>query len=527
MVDDEDRCYRAVCSRDARFDGCFFTAVLSTGIYCRPSCPATTPRREHVRFYRSAAAAQLGGFRACKRCRPDAAPGSPDWDRRGDLAGRAVRLIADGVVERCGVPGLAHHLAVSERHLHRVLLAEVGAGALALARAQRATTARILAETTDLPFAQVAFASGFSSIRQFNDTVQAVYAASPTALRHAARRRRTSGRRRPAVGACEPLDRPSACPGAVTVRLPARPPCDLASLFAFLAVRAVPGVEEVTQEGAYRRVLDLPGGPGLVTLTPGSADQSADQPVVWCTLQLTDLTDLPVAVRRCRRLLDLDADPVAIAEVLTTDPLIGPLVEANPGRRVPGHVDGAELAVRAVLGQQVSVAGARTLTARLVAALGQPVDDPVGGLTHRFPTVDAVAGAPDDLLALPASRRVALRSVAAAIAAGELQLGAGADRRRADAVLRAVPGIGPWTASYVAMRGLGDPDAFLAGDLVVQRAIGHRLGAAGSVTPAAATALAERWRPWRSYAVVHLWASSSTGATSHTSGATGPATEER
>ncbi len=476
---DPDRCYRAVQSRDGRFDGWFVIAVTSTHIYCRPSCPAMTPKRSNARFYPTAAAAQREGFRACKRCRPDASPGSPEWNVRADLVGRAMRLIADGVVDRDGVGGVARRLGVSERHLHRLLTSEVGAGPLALARAQRAQTARILLETTDLPVTQVAFAAGFASVRQFNDTLREVFASTPTQLRQGSRHG-TGG----------------AGPGSIALRLPYRPPFAGAALVDFLAERAVPGIEEV-REGAYRRSLRLPNGTGVVELTPAEG-------YVACVLRLADLRDLGAAVQRCRRLLDLDADPVAVDAELGSDALLAPLVAAAPGRRVPGHVDGSELAVRAVLGQQVSVAGARTLAGRLVARFGAELPTEDGRLTHVFPEPVVLAEAPDADLAMPASRRRALRSLTRALADQEIVIDAGTDRAELEARLLALPGIGPWTAGYIALRGTGDPDAFLPSDLGVRHAL-EQLGQAAD--PAAATSRAERWRPWRAYALQHLWAS--------------------
>ena len=467
MIEDQDRCYRAVVSRDRRFDGVFYTGVLTTGIYCRPSCPAVTPRRRNVRFFPSAAAAQAAGLRACKRCRPDTTPGSPEWDVRADVAGRAMRLVNDGVVERSGVSGLAARLGYSERQLNRVLTATLGAGPLALARARRAQTARILVETTALPLADVAFAAGFGSVRQFNDTMRETYGVAPSALR----------RLPVAAGG-----------GDVELRLAVREPFDGPALLDFLRARAVPGVEEADRT-TYRRTLRLPGGPAVVALTPLPSS-------VRCVLTLTALADLPVAVERCRRLLDLDADPVAVADALAADRLLRPLVRKRPGLRVPGAVDGAELAVRAVLGQQVSVAAARTLAGRLVAAYGDPLPAPSGTLTHLFPTPAALAAAPS--LPVPAARARALRALTGALADGSLSLDRGVDRAAATAALLALPGIGPWTASYVALRALGDPDAFLPTDLGVRSALGP------SVDPAAA---AEAWRPWRSYALLHLWTS--------------------
>jgi len=477
VIADVEGCYRAARSRDHRFDGWFVVAVTSTGIYCRPSCPARTPKRANVRFFPTTAAAQGAGFRSCKRCRPDATPGSPEWDVRADVVARAMRLIADGVVDREGVAGLARRVGYSPRQLHRLLAAEVGAGPLALARAQRAADARTLIETTDLPFGEVAFAAGFGSVRQFNDTVLAVFGTSPGGLR-AARRAPTTG----------------GGPGTITLRLPYRAPMATGAVLGFLGTRAVAGVEEATASG-YRRTLDLPRAPGL-------ADLAAVDGHVRCRLTLGDQRDLGAAVRRCRHLLDLDADPEAVDGQLGQDPVLGPLVAATPGLRVPGAVSGDELAVRAVLGQQVSVAGARTIAGRLTAALGEPLPVPDGGLTHLFPRAAAVAAADDTLLPMPAARRRALRGLAGALADGRIVLDPGADREEVRARLLALPGIGPWTASYVAMRALGDPDAFLATDLGVRRAL-ERQGRSGA--PADAEREAERWRPWRSYALAHLW----------------------
>ncbi|MGH8892900.1 MAG: DNA-3-methyladenine glycosylase 2 family protein [Actinomycetes bacterium] len=477
---DHETCYRAVSSRDARFDGWFVTAVTTTGIYCRPSCPATTPRRRNVTFHPTAAAAQLAGFRACRRCRPDASPGSPEWNVRSDTVARAMRLIADGAVDRLGVAGLADRLGYSDRQLHRLLTAEVGAGAQSLARAQRAHTARILVETTRMAFSEVAFAAGFASIRQFNDTVRTVFAASPRELRAAAERRPHTAR--PA-------------PGTLSLRLPVRPPFDGAGLMRMLASKSVPGVE-AADGSTYQRALQLPHGEATVSLRP-----AADH--VLCELGLTDPRDVVPAVARARRLLDLDADSAAVDGVLATDPLLAPLVAAWPGVRVPGAVDGIEMAVKAVVGQQVSVAGARTVTARLVRTYGKPVSGPApDGVSHHFPTADALAAADPDSMPMPRSRGRTLVALCAAVADGRLDVDAGADRDETTAGLLALPGVGPWTADYVRMRALGDPDVLLTTDLGVRRGL-ERLGAAGD--PSAAAAHGDRWRPWRSYALIHLW----------------------
>ena len=475
---DFDSCYRALESRDGRFDGLFVVGVRTTRIYCRPSCPTPThPKRQNVGFYRTAAAAQLAGLRACKRCRPDAVAGSPEWDTRGDLVGRAMRLLGDAVVDREGVPGLARRLAVSERHLNRLLVDELGAPPLALARAQRAQTARVLIETTDLPFRDIAFAAGFGSVRQFNDTIREVFAGTPSELRLARRNGRP----------CEP--------GRLTLRLPVRTPFDGASLVAWLGARAVSGVEAV-DGSVYRRALRLPGGTGVVSLEP-----AADH--VVATFCLTALADLATAVYRCRRLLDLDADPEAVAGALASDPAIGPIAAANPGRRVPGSVDGMESAIRAVLGQQISVTGARTIAGRLVVSLGTSLDEPDDELSHVFPTAETLAEADLAGFGLTGARQRTVRELARRIATGSIALDPGVDRDEARRQLLDVPGIGPWTAGYVALRALGDPDVFPAEDLGVLTAAA-RLGLPTS--PRELAAHAERWRPWRSYATHHLWA---------------------
>jgi AraC family transcriptional regulator, regulatory protein of adaptative response / DNA-3-methyladenine glycosylase II len=501
MMDDEQR-YQAAASKDARFDGVFFTAVRTTGIYCRPSCPAITPKRTNVTFYPTAAAAQQAGYRACKRCRPDASPGSPEWNVRSDVAGRAMRLIADGAVDRDGVPGLAARLGYSPRQVGRVLAAEVGAGPLALARAQRARTGRVLVETTALAMGDIAFAAGFASIRQFNATMHEVYDTPPSVLRERAVRRGAGGGARRVVGGQGPGTASGVAAGALCLRLPFRPPIDLARVFGFLAARAVPGVEVVTA-AAYSRTISLPNGPGVLRLRIVPAENWVE-----CSLALADLRDVTAAVQRCRRLLDLDADPLAISGYLESDPVIGPLARACPGRRAVGAVDGDEIALRAVLGQQVTVAAARRLAGQLTALGGRPLPQatPVGddeSLTHVFPDAATVAGLDPETLPMPRSRARALVGLAEALASGAVCLDPGADREEAAARLLALPGIGPWTVGYIRMRALSDPDAFPVGDAGVLRALrllGHHPGA-GSGAGAA-----ESWRPWRSYAVHQLWA---------------------
>lgn len=467
-MNDDDR-YQAVLARDPRFDGVFYTAVRTTGIFCRPSCPAVTPKRANVGFYATAAAAQSAGFRACRRCRPDATPGSPEWNVRGDLVARTMRLIGDGVVEREGVVGLARRVGYSERQVNRALVAELGAGPLAIARCNRAHLARVLVETTRLPLAEIAFAAGFGSVRQFNDTMRRTYALSPRALRQA---------RRPAAG-------------RLSLRLAVRRPFDADGLIGFLRPRAIEGVEHVGDR-RYARAIQLPHGPGVVDL------ELTDE-TVYARLELTALADLQAAVQRCRRLLDLDADPSAVDATLAGDPLLATLVEQRPGVRVPGQVDGFEVAVRAIVGQQVSVAGAATILSRMAAGHGEQVELPLAvelGLTRTFPSPAAIARLSPDGFSMPRSRAAALLAVARASAAGELILDPGADREDTRQALLALPGIGPWTADYVRLRAFNDPDVMMTTDLVLKRALRtHEIGIERT----------ERWRPWRSYAALHLW----------------------
>ena len=478
ISNDFDLCYRAICSRDQRFDGRFFTAVMTTGIYCRPICPAPTPHAPHVRFYPCAAAAEAAGFRACRRCHPEASPGSPDWNMRADLVARALHLIADGVMDSEGVAGLAQRLSVSERHLHRELVAEVGVGPLVLARTRRAQTARLLIDQTGLPLTTIAFTAGFASIRQFNASMQSVFGCAPSAFR----------RRTPPENRGE---------GKLTLRLHYRPPFDAQTLLAYLERRAIPGVEEV-EGNIYRRTVLLPHSRGIIELEPVEKMNA-----VLLRVQLDTLSDLSLLVQRCRQLFDLDAVPTAIAEVLGADPMLAPLVAANPGLRVPGAINGFELAVRAILGQQVSVAGARTLAGRLAAKFGTPLEQAQGNLTHYFPSPQTLAQADMQGLGLTGSRVAALQALAQAVAEEGLVLDRDADRERTVARLQQIPGVGPWTAAYIAMRALGDPDAFPATDLGLRHAFeqnGLPIDAKSVVQHA------EQWRPWRAYAVHHLWA---------------------
>lgn len=453
---DEETRYEAVRSRDGRFDGAFFFAVRTTGIYCRPSCPAVTPKRHNVRFFRTAAAAQGSGFRACRRCRPDAVPGSAEWNARADVVGRAMRLIGDGVVDREGVGGLAGRLGYSARQVQRQLTAELGAGPVALARAQRAHTARLLLQTTELPITEIAFASGFASVRQFNDTVRDVYATTPSGLREAAPGGRGARRGSPAAG--------------IPLRLAHRGPYQAGPVFDLLEREAVPGIEEVVGAlGArtYRRTLRLPYGHAVVAVEErtGGANGGA-RPGGWldARLRLTDPRDLTTGVQRLRRLFDLDADPYAVDERLAEDPRLAPLVAARPGLRSPGTADPAEAAVRALVG----TGGAE----RLVQRYGKVLDAPAGSLTRLFPEPAVLAGAE------PGGT---LGALATALADGAVRLDPGADRDDAVAALRALPGMRPEVVAEIRVRALGDPD--VAGP--------------GRDVP-------EGWRPWRSYAARHL-----------------------
>lgn len=496
---DHDRCYRALATRDARFDGQFIAGVHSTGIYCRPSCPATTPRPHNVRFYPTAAAAHEAGLRACKRCQPDAVPGNPQWNLRDDLAGRAMRLILDGTVERDGVGGLAHRLGYSARHLTRVLTEELGAGPLALARAHRAESARALLSATDLPVGQIAFAAGFSSIRQCNDTVREVYGVSPTALRALARR--DGLRVRAADLTTSSAPHPGTATGTtVTVRLAARDPFDGAGILRYLGDHAVAGVEDVTAD-SIRRWVRLPGGLADVTVT-----LDAQRAGVVCTARLEQVADLAPLTARIRRWFDLEADAAGIDAALGGDATLGPLVAASPGIRIPGALDPGEALLRTIVGQQVSLAGARTLLGRLVVATADRSPEATDDSTAPdallpFPTPARLAEVADQLAA-PVRRRDTLRDLATRLAEGTLSIDAGDSADELRARLRALPGIGPWTADYVAMRALGAPDILLSDDLVLLRALRHA-GLASTAREAAT--LGTQWAPWRSYATLHLW----------------------
>jgi AraC family transcriptional regulator, regulatory protein of adaptative response / DNA-3-methyladenine glycosylase II len=472
---DADGMYEAMVSRDRRFEGRFVVGVMSTGIYCRPGCPAPTPQRRNVRFFHCAAAAQAQGLRPCLRCRPDASPGTPAALGTPVTVTRALRLIEDGALDEAGIDTLAERLGVTARHLRRLFDQHIGAPPVAVALTRRAHFARKLLEETTLPMAEVAHASGFASLRRFNDAVRAAFQATPSALR-----RRAGG----------PPDTPGHAP--LVLELPYRAPFAYAEILAFLARRAIPGVERVGG-GSYARTLEIDGRPARLDVRR-CAD---DGPLLLSAWGVTG-GDLYGMVTRVRRLFDLDADPQRIDAHLIGDPRLAALVRARPGLRVPGAWDTFEITVRAILGQQVSVAGATTLSGRLVERFGRRVEGAEDGLTHLFPSPHALAEADVSAIGLPRLRAEAIRGLARAIAAGERPLD-GVDGR-----IR-VAGIGPWTEAYVAMRGGRDPDAFPAGDLALRRALGTEGEAAP--TERAVQELSETWRPWRAYAAMHLWRS--------------------
>ena len=493
-VTDFDERYRAISARDTRFDGQFVTAVRSTRIYCRPSCPARTPKPENVTFFPTSAAAHEAGYRACKRCLPEAAPGSPAWNLRGDTAARAMRLIANGVVEREGVPGLAARLGYSSRHLTRLLAAELGAGPLALARAHRAHTARMLLVGTDMPISDVAFSAGFASIRQCNDTIREVFGMTPgdLRLRRPSLPTPASGARGPGSGS---QDSSTVVPGVIDLVLPYRGPLDAAGIFAWMAARAVPGVEHATAT-SFARHLRMPGGPVWFEVTQDTASR------LHLRATVTALGDLAPLVSTVRRIFDLDADPLAIDVALSAHPELAPLVAKTPGIRVPGSADPHEMLIRAMIGQQITVVAARTALTALTEALGERVAGHDGGGGLLFPTMAAIAEHGAEVLRGPAARIRAITGAAAALADRSLTLTVGYDGGEQREALLAMPGIGPWTADYVRMRVLGDPDILLPGDVAL------RAGAAAAGLPGEARPLTEwaaRTAPWRSYLSAHLW----------------------
>ncbi len=480
---DHDACYRAVASRDARFDGRIFTGVKTTGIYCRPICPARTPKSQNMVFFTSAAAAQEAGFRPCLRCRPETAPDLGAWRGAANTVSRALSLIEMGALDDADVEALADRLGVGERQLRRLFQRHLGASPVAVAQTRRVLLAKQLIHETALPMAEVALASGFGSIRRFNETFQQLFRRPPSALRRA--------------GAPEVSSGPS---GEITLLPRYRPPYDWPGMLAFLRLRAIRGLE-VVEGDAYARTIALDGARGTLRVEPGPGD------TLKATIRFPKLSALPAIIARLRRVFDLAADPDAIGAQLSEDPALAPLVAARPGLRVPGAWDGFELAIRAVLGQQITVTAAINLAGKLVAAYGEPLSpaEAAPGLTHVFPAPERLAGADLATLGMPGARARALSSIAAAVAADPMIFGARRGLEEAIVTLRALPGVGEWTAQYIAMRELREPDAFPAADIGLLRALADEDGR--RPTPAELLARAERWRPWRAYAAQHLWAS--------------------
>ncbi len=480
MEMDAALCYEAIQSRDRRFDGRFFTAIVTTGVYCRPGCPARTPKPENILFFACAAAAEAAGFRPCMRCRPESSPGTPTWLAAAETVSRALRWIAEGVLDHGGrIDELAARLGLSARQLRRLFAEHLGASPVEFASARRTHFARRLIDETDLPMAETAFASGFESIRQFNHAMRETFQQTPTELRR---------RRRPPP----PGDR------YLVLRLPYRPPLAWGAMIEFLRARATPGVEAV-DHNTYRRTVEVGGRAGVLELMPAAGEH-----YLTLRLNIESHEGLIQVVERARRIFDLGADPLAIDERLAASPVLTRAVAATPGLRVPGVWDSFELAVRAILGQQITVQGATTLSGRLVRRFGTPVslgDDPA--LTHLFPSPAVLAHADLTTIGLPRARAEAIRGLAAAVAAGELVLDAPQGLDEAMPRLRALPGIGEWSAHYIAMRALREPDAFPATDLGLRRAVA---GDGAPVSDVVLRRMAEAWRPWRAYAAMYLWA---------------------
>jgi AraC family transcriptional regulator of adaptative response / DNA-3-methyladenine glycosylase II len=480
---DDDACYRAMSTRDARFDGRLFVGVRTTGVYCRPICPARTPLRKNVVFFSTATAAQAAGFRPCLRCRPETSPDLAAWRGTSNTVARALGLIEAGALDGAGMAALTDRLGVGERQLRRLFREHLGASPVAVAQTRRVLLAKQLIHETTLTMTEVAMAAGFGSVRRFNETFHHLFDRPPASLR----------RTKASVtdGAKE----------AVTLRLAYRPPYDWPSILSFLAMRAIPGVETVA-DGRYTRTIAIGGEQGLLAVEPGGGDW------LCATIRFRQLRALPTVIARIRRVFDLAADPVSIGEQLGEDPILAPLVRARPGLRVPGAWDGFELAVRAILGQQITVSAATGLAGKVVCAHGEALRDDLAslpGLTHVFPRADRLAGADLAALGMPRARAAALSSLAAAVVADPLIFGPRRGLDEAIAQLRSLSGIGEWTAQYIAMRELREPDAFPTGDIGLLRAMADAQGR--RPTPAGLLARAERWRPWRAYAALHLWAS--------------------
>ncbi len=481
MILDHQLCYSAMQSRDARFDGQFFTAVLTTGIYCRPICPALTPRPENVRFFISASAAEEEGFRPCLRCRPEASPGTPDWQGPSALVSRALRLIAEGVLDEAGVGGLAQRLNIGTRQLRRLFVKHLGAPPSSVAQTRRLHFAKKLIDETQLPMTEIAFCAGFSSVRRFNAAVRSAYDRSPTELRRTGR-----------SGHAEAGDL------NLRLRLSYRPPLDWPSLIQFLHARAIPGVESVERD-AYRRTVRVGNSVGVLELQHIEGEQ-----YLLLSVPPELSRSLMYISERMRTLFDLRADPLAITNHLRHDKQTSGLVERYPGLRVPGAWDGFEVAVRAILGQQVSVKAANTLAGRLVKKYGEPLQKAKGDqLAYLFPLPERLAEANLFDIGLMPGRAEAIRALATAVRNGDLNFSTAIGLEEAVERITDLPGVGPWTAHYIAMRALSEPDAFPAGDLGLRRAAAEIKGT--MLTESQLRQRAEAWRPWRAYAAMYLW----------------------
>jgi AraC family transcriptional regulator of adaptative response / DNA-3-methyladenine glycosylase II len=493
MTLDAARCYEALVSRDRRFDGRFFTGVVSTGIYCRPICPSRLPRLKNLRFFPCAAAAEAAGFRPCRRCHPEAAPGTPAWTGTSAVVSRALRLIADHGLDDSSVETLAGRLGLGDRHLRRLFATHLGASPIQVARARRVHFARTLLDDTRLPITQIAYAAGFQSLRQFNHAMRATFGRSPRELR-----RSSSGDVRPDPERRPPDERKPVQSGdqnELFIRLPYRPPLDWPQLLGFLRARATPGVEMV-DEDSYRRTIEVDGQPGCIDVRP-----DAHAHVLLMRIDIPRCDGLLGIVERARRLFDLSADPHAIAAQLGSDPLLRSVLRR--GIRVPGAWDPFEVAVRAVLGQQVSVKGATTMAGRVAEKFGRPIAGwSKHGLTRLSPTSAVLADANLESVGLPRARAATIRNLARAVGDGSVRLDASQGLEHVVAQLCEIPGVGPWTAQYIAMRALGEPDAFPSSDLGLRKAAGN---GHGPVPPAQLERMAERWRPWRAYAAMALW----------------------
>jgi len=491
---DHRACERARKTRDARFDGLFFTAVTSTGIYCRPTCPAPSPKAHNIRYYDSAAAAAAAGFRPCLRCRPEAAPGSPLHRAKSELVAGALRLIEQGALDAGSLPQLAARVGVGERHLRRVFAEELGASPLDVAATRRLLFAKQLLGETMLPMTTIAQAAGYASLRRFNTAVSAAYGKPPSALRKI---RTAAAAKR--SGASPNSESPLPNPSPITLRLPYRAPYDFAHLAEFYARRAIPGVERV-EVGEYRRSFVLDDVPGWFAVAPIAGDSA-----LALRVHHPKASALAALAARVKRMFDADADPRALASVFRRSELLAPLIRRWPGQRLPGAWEGFELAVRAVLGQQVSVAAARTLAARVAATYGTSfAPGEAVGLHALFPTPQRLVDAELEALGITRARAATIRGLARAVLDGQVQFRAEQSLAAFERALVALPGIGPWTAHYIAMRALTQPDAFPAADLVLRRAAGQ----GRMLSTRELESLSEAWRPWRAYAVMLLWRAS-------------------